>query len=162
LRQATRAHRAFDRQITDNYLLDTNLVGGLGGYIGFCANMYAFYRGGLSYKLIPQSTDEVVRRRFVTTRLCQVYTNERVTDGPEHHTFTDVTPFHEVQTPFYVTSRRGLCNNSFQLPLDATDTSLGVLVRTDVPGGLKAYIGAKDDLTFGFLFGTPIYARTVV
>jgi hypothetical protein len=161
LRQATRAHRAFDRQITDEYLLDTNLVGGIGGYIGFCANMFAFYRGGLSYKLIPQSTDATVRRRFITTRLCQIYANERVTDGPEHHTFTDVTPFHEVQTPFYVTSRRGLCNNSFQLPVDATDTSLGVLVRTDVPGGLKAYVGAKDDLTFGFLFGTPIYARVV-
>lgn len=160
LRQATRAHRAFPLQVTDNYLLNTNIVGGIQGFIGYCCNIFAFYRGGVSYKLVPNSADD--SRRVVTTRLCQVYGDGfRQTDGPEHLTYTDLTPFHEVQVPFYITSRRGLCNYKPQTVYNATDVRLGVLVRTDAPGGLKAYIGAKDDLTFGFLFGPPIYSANV-
>jgi len=26
---------------------------------------------------------------------------------------------------------------------------------------MKAYVGAKDDLTFGFLFGCPIYGANI-
>lgn len=160
LRQATRAHRAYPLQVTDEYLLNTNLVGALGGFVGYCANIFAFYRGGISYKLIPNAQDD--GRKKVTTRLCQVYGDGfRQTDGPEHITYTDLTPFHEVQVPFYITSRRGLCNYKPLTVQNATNVRLGVLVRTDHPGGLQAYVGAKDDLTFGFLFGPPIYAENI-
>jgi hypothetical protein len=158
LRQATRSHRKYDLQITDNYLLNTSLVGNLGGFVGFCTNIFAFYRGGLSFKLIPNAADD--SRRLVTTRLCQVYGDGyRQTDGPEHTTFTDLTPFHEVQVPFYVTSRRALCNREAPSAVSATDVQLGMLVKTDAPGGLTALVGGKDDLTFGFLFGCPIYSE---
>jgi len=160
LRQATRSHRAFPLQVTDNYLLDTNLVGGLGGFVGFCCNIFAFYRGGVSYKLVPNTNEAV--RRSVTTRLCQVYGDGyRQTEGPEHLTYTDLTPFHEVQVPFYITSRRGLCNYEAPTVYSATDVRLGMLVKTDAPAGMKAYVGAKDDLTFGFLFGCPIYGANI-
>jgi len=162
LRQATRAHRRYDLQITDEYLLNTSPVGNIGGFIGFCTNLFAFYRGGLSYKLIPNTADQWLSRKFVTTRLCQVYADgTRQTDGPEHTTFTDLTPFHEVQVPFYITSRRGLCNYNAPSAVAATEVRLGVLVRTNSPGGLTALVGAKDDLTYGFLYGPPIYGRLI-
>lgn len=156
LRQATRAHRRYELQIADNFVLNTNLVGGIGGFIGFCANIFAFYRGGVSYKLIQNTAD--VSRRYVTTRLCQAYhSGLNQTNGPEHTTYTDITPFHEVQVPFYETSRRALCNCIATTAYVATQVQLGVLVRTDAPGGLTALVGGKDDLTFGFLIGSPIY-----
>jgi len=60
-----------------------------------------------------------------------------------------------------ITSRRGLCNYEAPTVYSATDVRLGMLVKTDAPAGMKAYVGAKDDLTFGFLFGCPIYGANI-
>jgi len=79
-------------------------------------------------------------------------------DNPEHLTFTDLNPFHEVQTAFYSASRRGICNFEPATESDelSSRTVPGVRILTD-SAALRILIGAKDDLTFGFLIGPPIF-----
>jgi hypothetical protein len=155
LRQATRGHRLWNREIPNRFVLSTTPTGGLGGYVGLCANIFAFYRGGMSFKLVPNTSE--ITRKFVQTGLIRTIAGlPNQFTGPSHLTYTDINPFHEVQTPFYCTTRRGICNR-LDDDVDAnTDNSLGVYVITD-SAGLRAYVGGKDDLTFGFLIGPPIY-----
>lgn len=157
LRQAIKSHRRFDFEIKDKTLLNTNLIGGFGGFVGLCANIFSFYRGGLSFKLVPNTIE--TDRKYVSTTLVRVSGNTPISfDNPEHITYTDLTPFHEVQVPFYVVSRRGLCNKK-SASTDAvmsTQLSPGVYVSTD-SASLRMYVAGKDDLTFGFLIGSPIY-----
>nr|UWX36827.1 structural polyprotein [Hangzhou dicistrovirus 3]WAM46883.1 structural polyprotein [Hangzhou dicistrovirus 3] len=158
LRQAIKAHRRYKLEIKDKTLVNTNLIGDFGGYLGFCANIYAFYRGGLSMKIVPNTDDGF--RRYVSTQIVRIGDDGTPIslDNPEHITYTDLTPFHEVQTPYYVVSRRGLCNkkDSSTNPRTSTALSPGLYVSTDA-ASLRMYIGAKDDLTFGFLIGSPVY-----
>lgn len=157
LRQAIKSHRRYELEIKDKTLLNTNIIGGWGGFIGLCANIYSFYRGGLSFKIVPNTSEQ--DRKYVSTQLVRVVGGQPISfDNPEHITYTDLTPFHEVQTPFYVVSRRGLCNKK-AASTDATMStrlSPGVYVSTD-SASLRTYVAGKDDLTFGFLIGPPVY-----
>lgn len=161
LRQAIKGHRRYELEVRDQTYLNTSISGGIGGYIGLCANIYSFYRGGMSYKIVPNASE--TDRKFVMTQVVRTEDGRPISvDNPEHLTYTDLNPFHEVQTAFYSASRRGICNfAAAQTGADlASRTIPGVLVRTDA-SSLRTYVGAKDDMTFGFLLGSPIYGINI-
>lgn len=163
MRALTRAHRPFSSAITNNYLLNTNIIGGWGGYLGHMANIFAFYRGGISIKLLSEVGIPTSVESYIRTFLTRTIGNTPVPgSNVEHLTFPEINPFHEIQVPFYSNTRRGICNNSLASASAETATSLqpGVLVNTNLDN-LFAFIGAKDDLTFGYLIGPPIYSVPV-
>jgi hypothetical protein len=163
LRQATRAHRLFPNQIGDKTLLNTNVIGGFGGFVGLSANIFAFYRGGLSYKLVP--TSQYRQIDSIRTTITRTFNNKPASfDACSHTTYPRLNPFHEVQVPFYSQTRRGLCNRKIASMTadDATEIQPGVYVQVEPDNPLEVWVGGKDDLTFGYLIGSPIYALTLV
>lgn len=159
LRQATRAHRMFPHEVKDKTLLNTNIVGNFGGFVGLAANIFAFYRGGLSFKFMPL-TD------FTSVNRVRSYLVRTLRDKPSsfesasHTTFPKLNPVHEVQVPFYSQTRRGLCNRlaSSTTADQATEIQPGVYLDIKPDAPMETWVGGKDDLTFGYLVGPPIYA----
>jgi len=165
LRAATRAHRLYPFGLTQDYLMSTNLAGGVGGFIGFAANSFAFWRGGLSFKFMQDNLTNA-GRNIVDTTLVRVLSVSPLKvasmGGPTHRTYTDLNPVHEVQAPFYSKARRGLCNASvFTDAVTSTAAIPAVRVQSTADLGLRCLIGGKDDLTFGFLIGQPILGTPV-
>lgn len=163
MRQMTRAHRKFPNQVGNEYLINGNAIGGYDGYIGKMANIFAFYRGGLSFKLRPSLGTEITNDKFITTVLARTRGNAPIFgSNVEHTTYPIINPFHEVQLPFYNNTRRGICNYAPSNSGADSSTTIhpGVYIQTNV-AQLDMYVGGKDDLTFGYLIGCPIYSTTV-
>lgn len=162
LRQATRAHRQFPHEVKNETLINTNIVGNFGGFVGLSANIFAFYRGGLSFKIIPQGVDSAQRVRTYITR---THNDKPVSyETASHTTYTHLNPFHEVQVPFYSQTRRALCNRkeASTSPDASTAIQPGVYLETiPTTQAFELWVGGKDDLTFGYLIGPPIHATSL-
>lgn len=160
LRQATRSHRVARRDL-QNGTLNTLVNSSFGGFVGFCASIFAFYRGGISFKLFP--TVDANTRQRITTSLVRpdhdgdIPLGEAPTDTLQHITYTDINPFHEVQVPYYAVSRRSVCNLKLTEAQSQESAAYGQVVRVETPAALTVLVGAKDDLTFGGLIGPPVY-----
>lgn len=158
LRQATRGHRKSFFEVKDKTVLNVHVNHNMGGFMGLCSDIFAFYRGGISYKLLPQDR---AKPYTIRSNLCRLKGTEvfGLGFGPEHTTYTDLNPFHEIQVPYYVCSRRALTNDrSTNDGTVSTTLCPGVYIHTDAVA-LDTYVGAKDDFTCGFVIGPPIYQR---
>lgn len=162
IRALTRAHREMNTSIATNNMLNCNVGANLGGYIGRVSNLYTFYRGGLSFKFMPLTIDDVpvtgsCRSRLFTTRNG---TTSKSVRPMEHTTFWTVNPVHEVVVPFYGNTRRMICNtNEAEDPTASSLRSVGVHVASTLTP-LRALVGAKDDLTMSYLIGVPTQTIT--
>jgi len=117
--------------------------------------MYAYWRGGISYKFVFDGTADKIYTPFVSTieRLFSSFGPEETNsvNAVSHITFPAVTPIHEVQMPFLSATKRLLCNvNDGGSELYST----GFMPSLRITGPrAKIYRGAKDDFSFGTLIG---------
>lgn len=163
LRSLIHAHRPMNVGISNNSLINTNVGMNVGGYVGRFSGIYAFYRGGLSYKFIPPSALDMTKLDRITSYL---YSRSNVLDNSnranwsmQHMTFPSLNPFHEIMVPFYTFTRRLWCNVDTPTPESAFSRSTCVQVLTSVPS-LQGLVAAKDDFTFGYLIGCPTQTTT--
>lgn len=164
LRASTRSHRIAKRNLTDG-TLNTLVNSSFGGFVGFCASIFAFYRGGISFKFTP-SENSLERQRITTSLIRPDYNGEvplgnTPTDTPQHITYTDLNPFHEVQVPYYAVSRRSVCNLKLTDNDSKESAAYGQVLRVETTVPLTVLVGAKDDLTFGTLIGPPVYGAKI-
>lgn len=144
LRHATRSHRLIHDETGPTSLL-CQIDHTLGGYLGICSGIFAFYRGGLSYKVMSDGTRPIVSSLAATKD-----------QGRDHrhpqHIAGFMTGVHEVVVPFYSRFRRALCNSKNRIRGEFLPT-------LNITAGTSIYVAGKDDLTFGFLMGAPIIVR---
>jgi hypothetical protein len=158
LRSLIHAHRRMNVGFSSNTLLNTSVGANVGGYLGRISNIYAFYRGGISYKIIPSVTTGVSNLDRITSYLFSRGAggtgNNRANHPMEHTTFLSINPFHEIMVPFYSFTRRLLCNTDTPDIVSAYNRSTCVQVVSSVPA-LTGFVAAKDDFSFGYLIGCP-------
>lgn len=108
-------------------------------YLSFLSYMYRFFRGGFRYKIISTGSR-------VTSKLVEDKTDTgKLT--PSHITFPTINPVHEISVPYYSQYRK--------LPISTEEAGIMKLnVKTDATYADILRAG-NDDLTFGWLMGTP-------
>lgn len=164
LREATRSfRRAFHiigDGLKDSYNIPNILTYRYNGYLGLCSNIFYFYRGGLSYKIVnfkPQSLYS-----FLSS-----YPDQRISPNVDSfenccfHFTPESNPVHEVSVPFYSETRRKVCNDTRGVDVAGIfDRSTPFVSLTRPDGGqmekFDVFAAGKDDLTFGFLIGVPL------
>lgn len=108
-------------------------------YLSYLSYMYRFFRGGFRYKVISSGAR-------VTSRLVEK-TGDTGKITPSHITFPTLNPIHEVSVPYYSQFRK--------LPISSKEVGIMQLnVKTDAAYADVLRAG-NDDLTFGWLMGTP-------
>lgn len=109
-------------------------------YLSYLSYMYRFFRGGFRYKVISDGTQ-------VRSRLLE---NENNTGKltPSHITFPQINPMHEVSIPYYSRYRK--------LPISSSkDGIMKLNIKGDNTTPATLLRAGNDDLTFGWLMGTP-------
>jgi hypothetical protein len=160
LRALTRAHRTIAYEVKNDFVIGTNVGDAMGGYIAKVANIYSFYRGGLSFKLRATSADQSTSG-WIRTDLCRLITDKPTysTQTVSHYTYNALNPFHEVMVPYYSNVRRSLVNsNKFDSAFNATQYQAGIRVQGSADS-YQTLIAGKDDFTCGMLIGCPIQYR---
>lgn len=143
LRESTRSFREASK-LADSTQVITMVNTSLGGYLEMCSNIYAFYRGGLSFKIIAKDSSEPV---FSTLSF-----GGKDGDLPSHFTASSVTPIHEVSVPYYTGYRRVATNTEIVVPgLYAPTLNVGNYAGEKVSA--RWFVGGKDDLNFSYLIG---------
>jgi hypothetical protein len=153
LRPLCHAHRYNTPVVATDTILSHIVYNSL-DYLSYFSSMYAYWRGGLSYKIIPRP-DASTSDNIMTTRIERTSNNSRDQGisqfGSQHVTFVNINPVHEIAVPFYSPTKRILCNVS-----DADHESR---VSNYMPSvryfGTNAYVyrAGKDDFSFGTLIG---------
>lgn len=161
LREATRSFRKF-RTYTDLknfYRFPNVLTYGFNGYLGVCANIFYFYRGGLSHKVVSHTPQALYS--YLSVFIDEDPTKQDSFEQCPFHYTPENNPVHEISIPFYSETRRRVCN-------DARGVGEGSLIDKRVPfaqlrkpdqssiGDIDIFTAGKDDLTFGFLMGPPL------
>jgi hypothetical protein len=128
-----------------------------GGYVSRVAELFCFWRGGLAYKLYPPNLDEfTLPGNYVHTELQPLFPHDnlaRSLDPMSHRTYTALNPFHEINVPFYSTTRRAITNDG-QAEGTANAARFRPCVRIFTSHDTLDYLVAgKDDLNMGFLYG---------
>lgn len=108
-------------------------------YLSYLSYMYRFFRGGFRYKIMSDG-------KTVTSRLLEKQGDSgKLT--PSHITFPALNPVHEISVPYYSQYRK--------LPISSSEAGIMQLnVKTDATSA-KLLRAGNDDLTFGWLMGTP-------
>lgn len=157
IRPLTRAHRfAGTMSTADDRIIRSNISVNDRDYLGFFSGMYVYFRGGISYKFV--FNDEPDKRFSIRmeTHVSRVFApngTDRVSSTlpVRHVTFSDISPIHEVQVPFYAATRRLLCNfNDEGDPLIASNFMPSVYYSGPIS---QKYRAGKDDFSFGCLVG---------
>lgn len=133
-------------------------------YISFIGHLYRYARGGLNIKFLSKSqksTDDSMQiRTIVEFGSSDVTVTRR---APEHITYTNLNPVHEISIPFYSKYKRVPV-----VPLSAAG-SVGepILPKVLLYGAgtangrqLDLYRSGKDDFSFGTLVGPPMLSAT--
>lgn len=147
LRHASRGFRVANVDLSQPIL--NSVSSKLGGYLGYCSQIFSFWRGGINWKFINNSDSSL--QSFIYDHIT-TGAGEIDRDLPMHYTPSN-NPVHEISVPYYNNQRRGLCNKTVP---ELDSIYIGVTVPT-----ATAYVAGKDDCTFGFLIGAPIYAYEV-
>jgi hypothetical protein len=171
LREATRAYRIHKTGIQK---IDTDLPYNVcpnvidfrsGGYLTVCSYIYYFFRGGMGYKIVDKAGTGL---KTYLSILDAVTLLEDSTNCPFHYTPPN-NPIHEVAVPFYSQTRRQVCSKLIldivgkeyfnsnldpELPYVRVKTLKGEEIADN---SADLFVGAKDDLTFGFLIGCPVF-----
>nr|APG76668.1 hypothetical protein 2 [Wuhan insect virus 11]APG78470.1 hypothetical protein 2 [Wuhan insect virus 11] len=129
-------------------------------YATVLSYMYRFFRGGTRYKLftdtiqhiIPQADAPLKVNRIISTLVKQTEDTTRIAKnihtGPTHQTFMDINPVHEISVPFYSKFRK--------LPISLLDANVHMpAVQASTQCEVDILRAGNDDLTFGWLMGTP-------
>lgn len=111
-------------------------------YLSFLSYMYRFFRGGMRYKIISDDPSEI--KSYIHPGI-----KRSTTQAPSHRTYPSINPFHEISIPYYTQYRK--------LPISVQDNLLNVTVETTSDKEINMTIlrSGNDDLTFGWLMGTP-------
>lgn len=117
-------------------------------YVSMCANLFAYYRGGVSFKFISDNVGAVFSKLDLASNT-SAPTGEF---APTHYTHSWITPVHEISVPFYSVRRR--LNTNLEIAPFAPKIS--VYGFGGAPINLQAYVAGKDDLTFSFLVGPAV------
>lgn len=109
-------------------------------YLSYLSYMYRFFRGGFRFKIMSDGTR-------VTSRLTEK-ANDTGKLTPSHISFPSLNPIHEISLPYYSKYRK--------LPISSKEAGImKVQIKgTDVTQADLLRAG-NDDLTFGWLMGTP-------
>lgn len=155
LRALTRAHRWHTSGVKAglNSTLPNSKDGGL---IGLVSALYAFWRGGLSYKLVCKD-GTWVKASVVATDLEQAIRNSSV---PVTAQAVALNPIVEVQVPYYCSTRRMVTNEISETDDDRSRKLPMLLVDTDCTK-METYWAGKDDFDMGFLVGPPLVYQTL-
>lgn len=108
-------------------------------YMSYLSYMYRFFRGGVRYKAITDS-------KSVKSWLHPTMT-KATNQAPTHITFGTLNPVHEVNIPYYSQYRK--------LPISGKDGLLNVTFKFDEESDVQMLRAGNDDLTYGWLMGTP-------
>lgn len=109
-------------------------------YMSYLSYMYRFFRGGVRYKAIVETEGK-------TRSWLHPGKTQSTTQAPSHLTFNAVNPVHEINIPYYSQYRK--------LPISSTDNLLNVTIQTDKETDIQVLRAGNDDLTYGWLMGTP-------
>jgi hypothetical protein len=149
--------RAFRRKLTAVDItspIRTTVSDLTGGYVTRISNMFCFWRGGLAYKFYSPNLDEVDGYQIRSEILGSFPTTTVRNINPvTHTTFSSLNPFHEVNIPFYSTTRRAITNDGqAEGAAPASKFRPSVLLTTN-HANLDVLVAGKDDLNMGFLYG---------
>lgn len=140
LRPLLRCFREWTVKSENEFVLDVQKESSKIDYLSFLSYMYRFFRGGMRYKILNK--DGVVKSYL------HPGTHSGTTMAPSHYTVASMNPFHEISVPYYSQYRK--------LPISIEDNLLNVTVKRDgEPDKSVIYRAGNDDLTFGWLMGTP-------
>jgi hypothetical protein len=155
LRALTRAHRwhTSGMKVGLNNTLPNSKDGGL---IGLVSALYAFWRGGLSYKLLCKD-GTWVKASVVATDLGQPVRNTSV---PVTAQAVALNPFVEVQIPYYCSTRRMVTNEVSETDDDRSRKMPMLHLETDCTKIDTCWAG-KDDFDMGFLVGPPLVYQSL-
>nr|QKW94202.1 structural polyprotein [PNG bee virus 2] len=144
LRAATRGCRIQDELVDTS--VPIKISSDLPGYLGVCASIFRFYRGGINIKAI--STNKMP---FFSTLVDEDSdTFGAYSNAPSHFTDPTITPIHEISIPYYETCRR--------MPTNFVVEGRNTVIFTGIGGKpqLTLMYGGKDDLEFNYLVGPPL------
>lgn len=167
-RQLTRAHRQSGyfldevrTEIPSQIAMSTEVVT---DYLTALAQMYVYYRGGISYKLI--NTGGAFYSGFVNTSLIRTYPGDDKlpfdyigqSNSTFHYTNTDINPIHEVMVPFYSKTSKVLVSESLE---NFSNRIPSLLITVEKPDSQMRIVRAgKDDFSFGCLVGVKPFRMT--
>jgi len=173
LREATRAYRIHKTgikkidQTTKQNICPNVIDWRTGGYLTVCSYIYYFFRGGIGFKILDKAGTGLKTYLSILDSETNV---EDDSNCPFHYTPPN-NPLHEVSVPFYSQTRRQVCSKVilkangeelFESHLDPELPYVRVKSLQDVEiadNTADLYVGAKDDLTFGFMIGPPVFAK---
>jgi len=169
-RQLTRAHRQYGplvqterTEISSQVFMTSDTIS---DYLTAFAQMYVYYKGGLSYKLVKTIGDY---KGFVNTSLIRTYPGDSLlpidqigqANSTFHYTDTSINPVHEVMVPFYSKTSKVLVNEILENYSDRIPSLLITIQNAGTPESRLTLMRAgKDDFTFGCLVGVKPYSMT--
>lgn len=132
-------------------------------YLSFISYMYRFFRGGLRYKVFTEATGAApgyadgsnvksMVRSFITQNISQNEIAEKIfnqTQGPTHTTYVDLNPVHEINVPYYSQYRK------LPISLAPNYEVMTAAVTSNVDNVMRVLRSGNDDMSFGWLMGTP-------
>lgn len=134
-------------------------------YCSYISYMYRFFRGGYRVKLFfldQYDKETAAGGKVVDTTSCAMQSwlspvqfgaatvaRGNRHEGPTHRTYANINPVHEISLPYYSQYRK--------LPISAIpDRSMqGLSFAASKPSKWDLYRAGNDDLTYGWLMGTP-------
>lgn len=127
-------------------------------YVSYLSYMYRFFRGGNRIKYVVtkiKPVEGVVPH--ITSNIKHQGVNEPST-GPSHLTFPQVNPVHEVTIPYYAQYRKlpispVRSDEEKDIREDENIMNLELRSNSEIEGYLMR--SGNDDLTYGWLMGTP-------
>lgn len=140
LRPLLRCFREWSVRNENEFTLDVQKESTTIDYLSFLSYMYRFFRGGMRYKILNS--------QGVVKSYLHPGSHSGTTMAPSHLTVASMNPFHEISVPYYSQYRK--------LPISIEDNLLNVTVKRTGEGDKSViYRAGNDDLTFGWLMGTP-------
>jgi hypothetical protein len=167
-RQLTRAHRLSGYVLAETRTEIPSQIavapGVVTDYLTAFAQMYVYFKGGLSYKFINVAGDSY--SGFVNTSLIRTYPGDDKlpfdhigqANSTFHYTDTNINPIHEVMVPYYSKTSKALVSEKLE---NFSDRIPSLLVTVTKPNtDMRLMRAGKDDFSFGCLVGVKPFRMT--
>lgn len=167
-RQLTRAHRqsgytvdAVRNEIPSQIAVAPGVVT---DYLTAFAQMFVYFKGGLSYKLVNVIGSQY--SGFVNTSLIRTFPGDDLlpqdligqANSTFHYTDTDINPIHEVMVPYYSKTSKVLVSENLENFSDRIPSLLITVSKPDID--MRVMRAGKDDFSFGCLVGVKPFRMT--
>lgn len=121
-------------------------------YLSILSYMYRFFRGGQRLKffitdVMPPKTQADESAIHMVKSFISNGNKDNSHIGPTHKTYPAINPVHEIAVPFYSKFRK--------LPISVLDNILTPYIQTNKECKMEVLRSGNDDLTLGWLMGTP-------